>query len=174
MHTTTMQNFITIGSVVYERIEDKQTNILVCFIYIYTSCTLRALLRLQFNLNEILYFVLIVFIEELLNTQYFLFFLLVCTRINRKVFQRVSKLHTVGHVRSMYFPNLVHTLITMFLCFVDGHCKRLNSNDISVRIIGMCGNRTSSPLNFTFKIVTLMISFIIFFTGHLVTGHLVT
>jgi hypothetical protein len=29
-----MQNFITIGSVVYERIEDKQTNILVFFIYI--------------------------------------------------------------------------------------------------------------------------------------------
>jgi hypothetical protein len=26
VHTTTMQNFITIGSVVYERIEDKQTN----------------------------------------------------------------------------------------------------------------------------------------------------
>jgi hypothetical protein len=35
------------------------------------------MLRLQFNLNETRYFVLIVFIEELLNTQYFLFFLLV-------------------------------------------------------------------------------------------------
>jgi hypothetical protein len=35
-----------------------------------TSCTLRALLRLQFNLNETRYFVLIVFIEELLNIQY--------------------------------------------------------------------------------------------------------
>jgi hypothetical protein len=78
-----MQNFITIGSVVYERIEDKQTNILVFFIYIDTSCTLRALLRLHFNLNETRYFVLIEFIEELLNIQYFLFFLLVCTRINR-------------------------------------------------------------------------------------------
>jgi hypothetical protein len=31
----------------------------------------RALLRLQFNLNETWYFVLIVFIEELLNMQYF-------------------------------------------------------------------------------------------------------
>jgi hypothetical protein len=41
----------------------------------------------------------------------------------------------------------------------------------SVRIIGMRGNSTSSPLNFTFKIVA---SFIIFFTGHVVTGHLVT
>jgi hypothetical protein len=40
-----------------------------------TSCTLRALLRLQFNLNETRYFVLIVFIEELLNMQYFFIFL---------------------------------------------------------------------------------------------------
>jgi hypothetical protein len=88
-----------------------------------TSCTLRALLRLQFNLNETRYFVLIVFIEELLNIQYFLFFLLVCTRINRKVFQRVSKPHTVIHVRSVDFPNLVHKLAAMSLCFVDGHCK---------------------------------------------------
>jgi hypothetical protein len=62
--------------------------------YLYnTSCTLRAMLRLQFNLNETRYFVLIVFIEELLNIQYCLFFLLVCTRINRKVFQRVSASH---------------------------------------------------------------------------------
>jgi hypothetical protein len=39
MHTTTMQNFITIGSVVYERIEDKQTNKQTnkhtCLFYIY-------------------------------------------------------------------------------------------------------------------------------------------
>jgi hypothetical protein len=33
-----------------------------------TSCTLRALLRLQFILNETRYFVLIVFYGELLNT----------------------------------------------------------------------------------------------------------
>jgi hypothetical protein len=72
-----MQNFITIGSVVYERIEDKQTNKHTCLFYYQTSCTLRALLRLQFNLNETRYFFLIVFIEELLNIQYFLFFLLV-------------------------------------------------------------------------------------------------
>jgi hypothetical protein len=97
-----MQKFITIGSVVYERIEDKQTY--MSFLYI-TSCTLRASLRLQFNLNETLYFVLIVFIEELLTIQYFLFFLLVCTRLNRQVLQRVSKLHTVVHVRSMDSPN---------------------------------------------------------------------
>jgi hypothetical protein len=90
-------------------------------IILYTSCTLRALLRLQFNLNETRYFVFIVFIEELFNIQYFLFFLLVCTRINRKVFQRVSKPHTVLHVRSMDFSNLVHTLVAMSLCFVDGH-----------------------------------------------------
>jgi hypothetical protein len=53
---------------------------LICFIfYLVTSCTLRALLRLQFNLNETRCFVLIVFIEELLNIQYFSFSLLVCT-----------------------------------------------------------------------------------------------
>jgi hypothetical protein len=65
-----------------------QTNKHTCLFYIYrkTSCTLRALLRLQFNLNETRYFVLIVFIEELLNMQYFLFYFLVRTRINRKVF----------------------------------------------------------------------------------------
>jgi uncharacterized membrane protein YjjP (DUF1212 family) len=60
-----------------------------------------------------------------------------------------------------------------------GNCKRLNSNIICVGIIAMSGNSTSSPLNFTFKIVASMI---LFFTGHLVTwslchlvtGHLVT
>jgi hypothetical protein len=93
------------------------------FIYLYTSCTLRAQLRLQFNLNLTRYFTLIVFIEELLNTQYFLFFLLVCTRINRKVLRRVSKPHTVVHLRSIDFPNLVHTIVAMSLWFVDGHCK---------------------------------------------------
>jgi hypothetical protein len=31
-----------------------------------------------------------------------------------------------------------------------GNCKRLNSNDISIRIIGMRGNSTSSHLNFLF------------------------
>jgi hypothetical protein len=55
-----------------------------------------------------------------------------------------------------------------------GNCKRLNLNYISVGIIEMRGNSTSSPLNFPFKIVASMILFIIFFTGHLVTGHLVT
>jgi hypothetical protein len=137
------------------------------------------LLHLQFNLNETRYFVLIVFIEGLLNIQYFLFFLLVCTRINRKVFQRVSKPHTFVHVRSMDFPNLVLLRSPCDLLMViakvsrTGYCKRLNFNDISVRIIGMHGNSTSSPLNFTFKIVASMILSIIFFTGHVVTGPLV-
>jgi hypothetical protein len=114
--------------------------------------------------------------------QYFLFFLLVFIRINRKVFQRVSKPHRVVHLRSMDFPNLVHTLVAISLCFVKvitkasrtWNCKRLNSEGISVGIIGIHGNSTSSPLNFPFKIVASMILFIIFFTGHLVTGHLVT
>jgi hypothetical protein len=123
-----------------------------------------------------------VFIEELLNIKYFLFFLLVCTRIKRKVFQRVSKLHTVVHVRSMDFPNLVHTLIAMSLCFVDGHCKSelhrtLQTFELERHICQNLWNAWQQyifPLNFTFKIVALMISFIIFFTGDLVTGHLVT
>jgi hypothetical protein len=55
-----------------------------------------------------------------------------------------------------------------------GNCKRLNLNDISVGIIGIRGNSTSSPLNFPFKIVASMILFIIFFTGHWSLGHLVT
>jgi hypothetical protein len=55
-----------------------------------------------------------------------------------------------------------------------GNCKHLNSNDISVGIIGMRGKSKFSPLNFPFKIVASMMLFIIFFTGHLVTGHLVT
>jgi hypothetical protein len=138
---------------------------------------LRALLRLQFNLNETRYFVLIMFIEKLLNIQYFLFFFQVCTRINRKVFQSVSKPDTVVHVRSMDFPNLPHTLITMSLCYVDGHCKSesyriLQTFELERHICRNpwnAWNRTSSPMNFTFKIVASMISFIIFFTGHLVT-----
>jgi hypothetical protein len=39
VHTTNMQNFITIGSVVYEHIEDKQTNthgiIDIGYVYVY-------------------------------------------------------------------------------------------------------------------------------------------
>jgi hypothetical protein len=89
---------------------------IVHYIKLLAVGTLRALLRLQFNLNESRYFVLIVFIEELLNIHYFLFFLLVCTRFIRKP-------HSVVHVRSMDFSNLVHTLVAMSLCFVDGHCK---------------------------------------------------
>jgi hypothetical protein len=105
-----------------------------------------------------------------------MFFLLVCTRINRKVFQRVSKPTTL--LLSMWeASNLVHSIVAMSLCFVDGHCKsesHRNSEGISVGIVGMCGHSTSSPLNFPFKIVVSMILFIIFFTGHLVTVHLVT
>jgi hypothetical protein len=73
-------------------------------IYIYnlykTSCT-------QFNLNETSYFVLIVFIEELLNIKYWM-----------------RKPHTVVHLRSMECPNLVHTkFVVMSLFFFDGQCK---------------------------------------------------
>jgi hypothetical protein len=76
------------------------------YLFIYkTSYTLHVLLHIQLNLNKTRYFVLIVFIEELLNITYFLFFLLVCTRINRKV----------RNVRSMDFPNLVQTLVAIVL-----------------------------------------------------------
>jgi hypothetical protein len=119
-----------------------------------------------------------VFIEELLNIQYFLFFLLVCTRINRKVFHRVSKLHTVVHVRNMDFPNLVHTLIAMSLCFVGGHCKSESHRILQTFELErhICQNHWNAwqQYIFPFKIVASMISFIIFFTGHVVTGHLVT
>jgi hypothetical protein len=110
----------------------------------------------------------------------------VCTRINRKVFQRVSKPHTVVHLRSMDFPKLVHTLLamSMSLCFVDGHCKsgshkKLQTFELerhicrTVGIIGMHGNYLlSSPLNFPFKIVASMILFIILVTWSL--SHFVT
>ena len=49
-----------------------------------------------------------------------------------------------------------------------GNCRRLNSNGISVGIIGVCGNSTSSSLNFPFKIIASMILFIIFLTESLV------
>lgn len=52
-------------------------------------------------------------IEVLLDTQYFLFFRLVRTRICQKVFRRVSRPHKAVHVRSMDFPNLVHTLVAI-------------------------------------------------------------
>jgi ABC-type multidrug transport system permease subunit len=142
---------------------------------------MRVLLRLQFNLNKTRYFVLIVFIEELLNIQYFLFFLLVCTRINQ-VFQRVSKPHTVNHLRSIDFPNLVHTLVAMSLCFVDGHCKseshrKLQTFELARHIRQNHWNAWQQYIfsyEFPFKIVASMILFIIFFTGHLLTDHLVT
>jgi len=42
----------------------------------------------------------------------------VCTGINQKVFQNVSKLHAAVYVRSMDFPNLVVTIamIVSVLC----------------------------------------------------------
>ena len=49
-----------------------------------------------------------------------------------------------------------------------GNCRRLNSNGISVLIIGMHGNRKSSPLNLPFKMIASMIWFIIFLTESLV------
>jgi hypothetical protein len=53
---------------------------------------------------------------------------------------------------------------------LTGYCKRLNSKGISVIIIGVHSNSTSSLLNFPFKIVASMILFIIFFTESLVSS----
>jgi hypothetical protein len=38
-----------------------------------------------------------------------------------------------------------------------GNCKSLNSNGLSVGVIGMRGNSTCSPLNFPFKIMISII-----------------
>ena len=46
----------------------------------------------------------------LLDTQYYLFFLLVRTQTHQ-VFRHVSRPHTAVHVRSMDFSNLDHTLV---------------------------------------------------------------
>jgi hypothetical protein len=106
----------------------------------------------------------------------------VWTLINRKVFQRGTKPITVVHVRSMDLPNIVNTLVTMSLYFIDGHCKseshrKLQPFELERHI---CRNHWNAwqqyifPLNFPFNIVASMLLFIIFFTGLLVTGLLVT
>ena len=50
---------------------------------------------------------------SLCDTQYFWFFLLVCTKIDQKVFRRMRKPHTVVHARSMDFPNLDFTIVAI-------------------------------------------------------------
>jgi hypothetical protein len=76
----------------------------------------------------------------------------VCTRINRKVFQRVSKPHTVVHVKiSLQSPQGTADHLVL------GHLVTWSLTHLQ---------------NFPFKIVASMILFIIFFTGHLVTGSL--
>ncbi|GFV09943.1 hypothetical protein TNCV_4884771 [Trichonephila clavipes] len=75
-------------------------------------------------------------------------------RINQKVFRHVSKPHRAVH--------------SLRKASRTGNCKRLNSNGISVGIIRIRGNRTSSPLNFPVKIVASITLFIIFLTESLV------
>jgi hypothetical protein len=121
------------------------------------------------------------FIEEFVNIQYFLFFLLVITRINRKVFQHMD------------FLNLVHTLVAMFLCFVDSHCKseshrKLQTFELERHI---CRNHWNAwqqyIFSFEFSIYNCSFddifhhlfhwSLVTWSLGHLVTwslGHLVT
>jgi hypothetical protein len=126
-----------------------------------------------------------VFIEELLNIQC-VFCLLVCTQTNRKVFQVTYSCPYV-HLRSMDFPNLVHTLVAMSLCFVDGHCKseshrKLQTFELERHICRNHWNawqQYSFSLELLFKIVASMILFIIFSLvtwslRHWTLGHLVT
>jgi len=58
-----------------------------------------------------------IFMEVHLDTQYFLFFLLVRTQLNRKVFRRLSTPCTAVHVRNMNFPNSVHVTIVLVICW---------------------------------------------------------
>jgi hypothetical protein len=121
-----------------------------------------------------------VFIEELLNIQYFLFFLLVCTRINRKVFQRVSKPHTVIHVRSMDFSNLVHTLVAMSLCFVDSQCKSGSHRKFQTFELEryICRNHWNAwqqyIFSFDFSILNCSFDDVVHQLFHWSLGHLVT
>jgi hypothetical protein len=48
------------------------------------------------------------------------------------------------------------------------NCKRLNSNSITVGVIGIGGNSTCSPLKFPFKIMVSIMLYMNFFTASLV------
>jgi hypothetical protein len=148
-----------------------------------TSCTLRALLRLKFNLHETRYFVLIVFIEE--NIFFFVFPSGVYPNKSEGFPKREQATYSCPcekHGFSKFSPHTCSDFPCALLMVIakasrTGNCKRLNWKGISVGFIGMRGNSTFFSLNFPFKIVASMILFIIFFTGHLVTwslGHLVT
>ena len=62
-------------------------------------------------------------------------------------------------------------LIVIANASCTGNCKRLNSNGVSVGIMGMRGSSTFSPWCFPVKIVASIIFFINFFTDSLVPLH---
>jgi hypothetical protein len=119
----------------------------------FTSCTLHALLRPQFYSNETRYFVLIVFIEELLNTQSF--FPSGEYRNKSEGFptreQATYSCPCEKHGFSKFSPHTCSDCPCAFLMVIakasrTGSYKRLKG--IFFEIIGIRGNSTSSPLNF--------------------------
>ena len=68
-------------------------------------CTLSSIPFLEFNI----FLVLVLFIEGVLDIQYF------CTGINQKVFRCVSKTYIAVHVISMDFANVVLTPVAIVL-----------------------------------------------------------
>lgn len=90
--------------------------------------------------------VLIRFVDVLLDTQYFLFLRLARTRTNLKFFRCVSKPLNACPCEKHGFSKFSPYTYTNWPCFLlvvtanaslTGNCKRLNSNSISVEIIGM-------------------------------------
>jgi hypothetical protein len=114
-----------------------------------TSCTLRALLRLQFNLNETRYFIVIVFIEELLNVQFlFVFPSGVYTNKSEGFPLREQVTYSCPcekHGFSKFSPHTC-TDCPCALLMVIAKASRTGN------CIGMRGNSTSSLLKFHLKL----------------------
>jgi hypothetical protein len=160
-----MRNFITIGSVVYERIEDKQTNKHTCLFYIYrTSCTLRALLRLQFHLNETR---LIVYIEELLNVQYFLFFLLADHLVTGHLVTKSLREFSILNCR---FDDIVHHLFHWSL----GHLVTWSLSHLVTWSLATWSLSDKPFWACTLQLCKISLQSPQGTSDHLVTGHLVT
>jgi hypothetical protein len=83
-----------------------------------------------------------VFFELHLDTRYFLFFLLVRTQMNQKVFQRVSMPRTAVYVRCMDFPDSVHTLVPIALLMVVAKASRTgNEKKRNARVMETNNNK---------------------------------
>jgi hypothetical protein len=92
-----------------------------------TSCTLHALLCLQFNLNETRYFVLIVFIEALLNDKTFWECTLQICKISLQSPQGTADHLVTGHLVTCSltyldnFPLKIVASMIVFIIFFTGH-----------------------------------------------------